>query len=277
MAAPAGFNGAFVPAANANLDFAWIEPLSADSYGTWRPNKTNYIKFLVGAEVSPFYGTLRAGLAFAPLPPPFAILEFRFVYSNENLFWSDVEMPVKSNEQPHTGEVWNAEHIFNRVYDNSSFAQIQSYDMQLSGKYVSHYFWFAFMFHIAFIDVTSNYDKKSFDYMRGIPLYGRDHAIADKISAGYNFNENFSWNFEFLTMISSKIRSYNKESIFYSLISSGPLWRFNGGKSCFSLSPAFFTRSNKDIFSNSFSDPIKERILLSAQYKHFWDFRFGKE
>ncbi|GBU23495.1 hypothetical protein R83H12_00106 [Fibrobacteria bacterium R8-3-H12] len=280
-AAPAGFRGAFVPQANTNVDFCWIEFLGADGYGVWKPNKTNYLRFMAGAELSPFYGTLRMGLGFAPLPPPFAILELRFVYSNENLFWSDVEMPMKPGEQPLVEDVWNAKNMFEHFYGDSKYSQIQSYDMQLGGRYTSHNLELFFLFHFALIDITSDYEKKSFDYMRGIPLYSRDYIVAEEFSAVYNIGSNLSWSFDFSLMFSgrqfkfySPFKAYDKEPLYYSLLSTGPLWKFSNGKSYISLSPGFFTRSGKD---NVFSDSIKERIILSIQYKYFWDFRFGKD
>lgn len=280
-AAPAGFRGAFVPQANTSFDFNWIEFLGADGYGVWKPNKTNYLRFMAGAELSPFYGTLRMGLGFAPLPPPFAILELRFVYSNENLLWSDVEMPMKPGEQPLVQDVWNAKHIFAQFYGNSKYSQIQSYDVQLGGRYDSRNFELFFMFHFALIDITSDYGKKSFDYMRGIPLYSRDYVVAEEFSAIYNISKKFSWGLDFSLMYSgrqfkfySPFKAYDKEPLFYSLLSSGPLWRLGDGRSYISFSPGFFMRSGKD---NVFSDSIKERILLSVQYKYFWDFRFGKD
>jgi len=282
-AAPAGFRGAFVPQANTNLDFSWIELLGADSYGGWKSNKTNYMRFMAGAELSPFYGTLRMGLGFAPFPPPFAILELRFVYSNENLFWSDVEMPLKPWDQdlPPVQEAWNAKYMFAQFYGDSKYSQIQSYDMQLGGRYTSRVFELFFLFHFALIDITSDYENKSFDYMRGIPLYSRDYVVAEEFSAIYNISRNFSWGVDYSVLFSgrqftfySPFKDYDKEPLYYIKLSSGPLWRFEGGRSYISFNPGFFTRSGK---GNDFSDPINEKILLSIQYKYFWDFRFGKD
>ena len=280
-AAPAGFRGAFVPQANANFDFNWIEFLGADGYGVWKPNKTNYLRLMMGAELSPFYGAIRMGLGFAPFPPPFAILEFRLVYSNENMFWSDVEMPMKPGEQPPVEDVWNAKYMFSKFYDDSRYSRVQSYDVQLGGRYTSQNLELHFLFHFALIDISSDYEKKSFDYMRSIPLYSRDYVVAEEFSAIYDIGPNFSWGLDFSVMFSgrqfkfySPFKVYDKEPLSYSFFSSGPMWRFSGGRSYISLSPGFFTRSGKD---NAFSDPIKERIILSIQYKHFWDFRFGKD
>ncbi|MCL1957958.1 MAG: hypothetical protein FWF63_11605 [Fibromonadales bacterium] len=280
-AAPAGFRGAFVPQLNTNFDFNWLEFLGEDGYGVWKPNKTNYLRFMAGAELSPFYGTLRMGLGFAPLPPPFAILELRFVYSNENMFWSDVEMPMKPGDKPPVQETWNAKYMFDQFYGNSKYSQIQSYDVQLGGRYTSQTFELFFLFHFALIDIASDYEKKSFDYMRGIPLYSRDYVVAEEFSGVYNIGSNFSWGLDFSVMFSgrqfkfySPFKAYDKEPLSYSVVSTGPLWRFSDGRSYISFSPGFFTRGGKE---NVFSDSFEERILLSIQYKYFWDFRFGKE
>ena len=279
-AAPAGFRGAFVPQANTNFDFSWIEPLGEDGYGVWKPNKTNYMRFMAGAELSPFYGAVRAGIGFAPLPPPFAILEFRFVYTNENMFGSDVEIPMRSDEHPPASEIWNAGHIFDSYYNRSLFSQIQSYDTQLCGKYTSRYFDIAFQFHFILIDVTSDYEEKSFDYMRGIPLYSRDYVVMEELSFDYHFSRSFSWSTEFLAMLSgrrfkfySPYKTDHKEPLSYYIISTGPLWGFNRGRSYLSVSPGFFTRGNHNVV---FEDSIEDRIVLSIQYRHYWDFRFGK-
>lgn len=278
-AAPADVRGAFVPQTSANVEYSWIEPLGMNGYGDWEPNKTNYMRFFAGAELSPFYGAFRVGLGFAPLPPPFAVLELRFVYSNENLFWSDVEMPMRSGQSPSVSEVWDAGVMFDNFHEKSDHALIQSFDMQLGGRYTSRRFSISFLFHLLLIDVTSSYEEKSFDYMRGIPVYGRDYIVAEELFAIYNFSQNFSWSAEFSAMFSgrrftfySPFESYDKEPLSYYIVSTGPLWKFDGGKSYLSVSPGFFTRSGDD----SFSDSIKERILLSVQYKRFWDFRFGK-
>ena len=282
IAAPADVRGAFVPRTNTYFEYSWIEPLGMDYYGAWKPNKTNYMRFFAGAELSPFYGAVRVGLGFAPLPPPFAVLELRFVYSNENLFISDVEMPMKFGEQPSIKDTWNAGYIFDNFYDNSAHALIQSFDMQLSGRYASSRFSFSFLFHLALIDITSDFDgKKSFDYMRGIPVFSRDYIVAEELFAIYNFSKNFSWCAEFSAMFSgrrftfySPFAAYDKEPLSYYIVSTGPLWRFEDGKSYLSASPGLFTRGGNGY---TFSDSIKERILLSIQYKRFWDFRFGKD
>ncbi|MDR2579648.1 MAG: hypothetical protein LBC85_01475 [Fibromonadaceae bacterium] len=278
-AAPAGLRGAFVPQASANFSFSWLEPLGKSGYGVWKPNKTNYLRFLGEAELSPFYGTVRAGIGIAPFPAPFAVLELRLVYSNENLLWSDVEMAMKQEDIPSINETWNAGYIFDHFYKKSSYSQIQSFGAQLGGKYSSKKIDISFLFNFALIDITSDYDKKSFDYMRGIPLYSRDYVLKDEFSAAYHFGEQFSWNLDLFAVLSGQqlklsSKTYDKEPLAYYTISTGPSWRLNGGRSYFSISPGFFTRNSKH---DDFNDPIKERILLSVQYKHFWDFRFGKQ
>jgi hypothetical protein len=278
-AAPIDASGAFVPQANASFDFSWLEPLGADGYGSWKPNKTNYIRFLAGAELSPFYGTVKAGIGFAPLPPPFAFLEWCFIYTNENLFWSDVEMPMKPEEQPNINDAWDAGYIFDRFYKNSSYSQIQSFDFQFGGKYSLQRLDFSFQTHFTIIDITSDYDKKSFDYMRGIPLFSRDYVIAQELSFAYLFDKNFSWNTDFIGMSSGKrmtlpFKSYDKEPLFYFLASTGLARIFNNGNSSFSISPGFFMRGNQDGF---IKDSMWERIVLSINYRHWWGFKFGKE
>ncbi|MCL2100282.1 MAG: hypothetical protein FWH22_01040, partial [Fibromonadales bacterium] len=247
----------------------------------WQPNKTNYMRFFAGTELSPFYGAVRLGLGFAPLPPPFAVLELRFVYSNENLFWSDVEMPMKPNEQPSIDETWDAGYIFDNFYNSSTYAQIQSFSTQLLGRYISSKFTFTFLVGFTLIDISSDYDEKSFDYMRGIPLYGRDYVVSEELLFVYNFGRNFSWSTGFSAMFSGKqfqfyspFKPYDKEPLSYYIISTGPLWRFDSDRSYFSITPGFFTRNSSD---SNFNDSIKERILLAVEYKRFWDFRFGKE
>jgi len=276
------FKGAFVPQLNTNIDFSWIEPLGANGYGTWVPNKTNYLRFTTGIELSPFYGTAKVGLGVAPLPPPFAVLELSFLYSNENLFWSDVEMPMKPGETPSINETWNAKYMFPRFYKDSTYSQIQSYDVRLGGKYTSESLYLSFLFHFALIDITSDYNKKSFDYMRGIPLFSRDYVLAEEFSIIYNFGESFSWDVEFTEILSGRqfkfyapFKRYTKEPLSYYIISTGPLWRFSGGRSLLSINPGFFMRSDGN--EDTFKDSIKEKILLSIQYKHFWDFKFEKE
>jgi len=275
------FKGAFVPQLNTSIDFSWLEPLGANGYGTWIPNKTNYLRFTVGAELSPFYGTVRAGLGVAPLPPPFAVLELSFVYSNENLFWSDVEMPMRPGELPLINDAWDARYIFDKFYKNSSYSQVQSYDVRLGGRYTSQALYFYFLFHFALVDITSDYDRKSFDYMLGVPLFSRDYVLAEELSAIYNISKRFSWNVGFMAILSgrqfsfySPFKAYNKEPLSYYIISTGPLWRFSGGRSWLSLNPGLFIRSSKD---NIINDSLKEKILLSIQYRRFWDFKFEKE
>jgi len=275
------FKGAFVPRLNTNIDFSWLEPLGADGYGTWVPNKTNYLRFMAGAELSPFYGTIRAGIGIAPLPPPFAVLELSFVYSNENLLWSDVEMPMKASKSPLISDAWNAEYMFSKFYKNSSYSQVQSYDLRLGGTYVSRILYFSLLFHFALVDITSDYNDKTFDYMLGIPLFSRDYVLAEELSVIYNLSESFSWNIEFMAILSgrqfklySPFKAYDKEPLSYYMISTGPLWRFSGGRSCLSVSPGFFIRKSEH---NVFNDSLKEKILLSIQYKRFWDFKFEKE
>jgi hypothetical protein len=282
--APAGLREAFVPQAKTSFDFAWLEPLGASGYGSFEPNKTKYIRFLAGAELSPFYGTVRAGIGFAPLPYPFSILELRIVYANENLFWSDVEMAMKPEDKPSIEESWNAGYIFDSFYRNSKYSQIQSFDTQLGGIYFGSNFDISFFFHFMLIDINSDYEKKSFDYMRGIPLYSRDYLIRNDFSATYRFDERLAWNLSFFEIFSGKqlslSKTYNKEPLAYHIILTGPLWKLNKNGSYISLSPGFFIRTNSDgdkFFGKIISDSFAERFLISAEYRYFWNFKFGKE
>jgi hypothetical protein len=171
--------------------------------------------------------------------------------------------------------------MFDKFYKNSSYSQVQSYDVRLGGKYVSQVLYFSFLLHFALIDITSDYGKKSFDYMLGIPFFGRDYALAEELSVIYNFGRNLSWSADFTAMLSGRqfnfytpFKDYGKEQLSYYIMSTGPLWRFSGGKAYLSVCPGFFIRNSKD---SVFDDSLKEKILLSIQYKYFWDFKFDKE
>lgn len=285
MAAPAGLRGAFVPEFNANFAFEWFEPLEAKAYGTWDVNKTKYIRFLAGAELSPFYGTLLAGIGFAPLPPPFSFLEIRFIYENENI-WSDVEMAMKPTDKPPIQETWDAGYIFDHFYNKSFYSQVQSFSTQLGGTYFGSSFDISFSFFFTLIDVNSDYDKKSFDYMRGIPLYSRDYVSGANYNILYKLNEGFAWSFKLSGMLSgrqldfsSPFKKYDKEPLSYYLLSTGPLWKLGKNKSYVSSCLGLFNRSNSNnVFDDSFfNDSFAERILLSVEYKYFWNFEFGKQ
>jgi len=284
VAAPANFRGAFVPQFNANFGFSWFEPLGSETYGTWQPNKTRYIRFLGGAELSPFYGTVRAGMGFAPLPYPFSILELRFIYANENLFFSDVEMAMnpdvkkamKNVEEPLIKKTWNAGYIFDSFYNNSSYSQIQSFNTQLGGTYFGSQIDISLYLQFTLIDITSDYDNKSFDYMRGIPLYSRDYVTKIDFDFRNRFNEKFAWDLGVFGIFSGRqiTGEYDKEPLSYYIVLTGPLWILNEGRSYISLNFGSFIRK---VRKDSFGDSVADKILLSAEYKHYWDFKFGKE
>jgi hypothetical protein len=158
---------------------------------------------------------------------------------------------------------------------------VQSFDIQLSGRYISHRLDLFFLFYFSLIDVKSDYDKKSFDHMRGIPLYSRDYLVGEELSGVYHFGENFSWSADLQVLFSgrqfkfySPFNTYDKEPLSYFLISTGPLWKFSEGKSLLSVSPGFFMRGRDD---KAFKDNLKEKIILSVKYKYFWNFGFGKQ
>ncbi|GHV13942.1 hypothetical protein AGMMS49938_09250 [Fibrobacterales bacterium] len=280
--APIEPRGAFIPQGNADFEFSWLEPLGEDRYGTWKVNKTRYLRFLAGAEISPFYATVRAGVGFAPLAAPFNILELRFIYENENLLWSDVEQSLMPNESPHITETWNGNYIFDQFYNKSKLSQIQSFSSEISAKYTAKTFEMSFSALFALIDIGSDYDKKSFDYMRGIPLHSRDYIVKSHLSATYHLGESLSLQAQIYNSFSgkrfkffadNKFTNYSKEALSMYNIFAGLLWRFNGGNSYLSLEPGWFVRDgNKD----SFHDSAADKFIIALQYRYFWSFNFGK-
>ena len=266
--------GSWVPQGQVMLDFNWFEPLEAVPYGSVVTDTNQYLRVQGTLDVSPFYAQIKAAIGLALFKAnPHA--EARIVYSNMLFIGSNVEMAMGNRtDEPRASKTWHADYIFDRLYDESSADQIQSFG-----------FWVDFNFKISsmrmwaslgytYLDVSTDYDGKSYDYSRGLPVYSRDDVFTGKMHTAFAAGEHWDWFFDFTYCgtgyLEGSAGEYSKEPLSYALLLSGPSWFWDQGRSRISFAPGVWQRWGEDSFDGS----VWEQFIVQLNYQGTWHLSF---
>lgn len=257
------------------LSFNWIEPLRKLPYGNPLDADAAFLRFSADLEVSPFYGGFRLGLGGRPFQTNPQI-EARFLYEHYTYFKSNVEMTLASNAKDGSiADSWTADWITERVYSKESAVDF----MQNFAFYFDLEYSFgldAFMgvgLHFTLVDISTEFEGKSFDYRRNIPVFSRDFII-DLIAyvylpvtkhwalAGY-INQYNTGNSK------TANGSYLKEPLSYTIFLAGPSLRFGeNSENKISLLGGYWIREKKRFYSGRTS----QQFLLHLQYQRNFGF-----
>lgn len=267
--------GAWVPTGQARLDFNWYEPLASSSYGTALGDGARYLRLQGAVALSPYYAELQTALGVAPVAtnPRFDI---RLVYRNLVYLGSNVEMAMADRaEEKEISKTWSADYIYDQFYDESSFAQIQSFGFWIDVEYVLAALRLQGSTRYTLLDVRTDYDGKSYDYSRNLPVFSRDFVLEGEMNAALTLGDHLNLLGDLYYCSTGALRDaggeYSKVPLSYWQALLGPQWIWNRSHSFLSSQAGFRQRLQDDSFAGSWN----EHLLVKIEYATYWDFFFA--
>lgn len=257
------------------LSFNWIEPLRDLPYGNPLDADGAFLRASVDLEVSPFYGGFRLGLGGRPFKMNPQV-EARFLYEHYTYFKSNVEMTLASNaENGNVADSWNADWIVDRVFTSDAAVDF----MQNFAFYFDLEYGFGrdailgVGLHFTLVDISTQFEGKSFDYRRNIPVFSRDFIIDLIAYARVPVSESWAVTAYLNQYNTGNSRSANgsylKEPLSYTIALVGPSLRFGEDtKNCLTLLGGFWIREKKRFYSGRTS----QQFLLHLQYQRNFGF-----
>jgi len=267
--------GQWLPQAVSTLRYTWFEPLDMLPYGELLGRAPCYLRMDASLELSPFYGGYSAGVALRPFKtnPSF---ELSFNYESYLYFKSNLEMVTADVEgSGRIAESWNADYVVDNVWDASAeFDYSQLFDFGLIADYTFKGGSVAgFMLHYILSDVSTDYDGKSYDYRRNIPVFSRDFLIEVDLFARMPINENFALLYESSFYKTGYLRSNNtvqKESLSYGKALVGVHFSWFRGLHNLTLEVGGWNRLEKNFYDGSLS----QQFLVQLEYQRYFSFPF---
>ena len=260
----------------ATASFNWIEPLRDLPYGNFLDPDAAFLRFSMDMEVSPFYGGFRLGIGGRPFKMNPQV-EARFIYEHYTYFNSNVEMTLSSNlKNGSIADSWNADWISDRVYtsdaavdfmQNFAFFFDLEYAMGADGL-------LGLGVHFTLVDISTQFEGKSFDYRRNIPVFSRDFII-DLVAYAYiPFSEHWALacHLNQYNTGSSRLSdgSYLKEPLSYTIGLLGPSLRWGDtSPNKLTLMGGFWMREKERFYSGK----VSQQFLVHLQYQR--NFGFG--
>ena len=265
--------GQWVPQANVGMRYTWLEPLAPLNYGDPIGVASSYLKMDASIDLSPFYGGFRAGMGLRPfkINPQ---IELGVVYESYFYFKSNLEMvnaDVKGGG--HIAESWNSDYILDNV-GKSDFDYAQLFDLSLDFTYTfprgsvigvgAHY---------VLTDISTDFEGKSYDYERNIPVFSRDYIVEIQSFGRFPVNENVAVVYEGLYLKTGLLRSggnVRKESLSYRMMLLGAHLSWKNGFHHFIVQGGMWSRDKKRFYNGSFA----QQLLIQLEYKGYFSFPF---
>ena len=270
--------GQWLRQAEGKVHYTWLEPLTELDYGSYLENSPSYLKMDAAVELSPFYGGYLAGLGLRPFRtnPQF---EVNFVYESYMYYKSNLEMvtaDVKGGGR--IAETWNADYITDNVWksDAADLDYVQLFDINVSleffflGKSI-----IGTCVHYILSDVSTDFEGKSYDYKRNIPVFSRDFLLELETYGRLVFSKHWAGVFESTYYRTGYLRNGNtvqKESLGYALIKAGPHFSWYDGFRSVTLKFGMWKRPKKRFYDGSLS----QQFLVQLEYQGYFSFPIHK-
>ncbi|MBP5768634.1 MAG: hypothetical protein J6W51_05995 [Fibrobacter sp.] len=265
--------GQWVPQASVGMRYTWLEPLSPLNYGDPIGNLSSYLKMDGSLELSPFYGGFRAGLGIRPFKVNPQI-EVGFTYESYFYFKSNLEMvnaDVKGGG--HIAESWNSDYIFENIGD-SDFDYVQLFDINLELSFsLPHGGLIGLGAHYVLTDISTDFEGKSYDYERNIPVFSRDYIVEIQSFGRLPLTEHVAAVYECLYLKTGLLRSggsVKKESLSYRMGLLGAHISWKDGLRNFVVKAGMWSRDKKRFYNGSFA----QQLLIQLEYKGYFSFPF---
>ena len=271
--------GQWLPQTEGSLRYTWLEPLDSLNYGDALGVAPTYLKMDASLEVSPFCGGYTAGLGLRPIRTN-PQLELTFIYESYLYFNSNLEMVTADvSGSGRIAESWNADYISDNVRKNDSVAwdYSQLFDF---GAALEYFFKAGSLLgvgiHYVLSDITTDFDGKSYDYKRNMPIFNRDFLVDFQFYGRLSFNEYIAGVFEtnyLRTGYLRKGKSVEKESLGYGIIKAGPQVSWNKGMSSITLEIGGWKRYKSRFYDGSVSQPF----LVQLEYEGYFSFPLARD
>lgn len=265
--------GEWLPQAFGTLHYTWLEPLDNLNYSQKLEKNPTYLRMDGGLELTPFYGGYSAGLGLRPLKtnPQF---ELNFTYESYLYFRSNLEMVTADVAgSGRIADSWNADYVTDNVWsDDAEFDYAQLFDVALDVS-------FAFprgsllgiTMHYILSDVSTDFDGKSYDYKRNIPVFSRDFLVVLETYGRMPLNENFALLFETNFYKTGYLRSggtVEKESLSYSKALFGTHFSWADGLRNLTLEVGGWHRIDEKFYNGS----LAQEFLIQLEYQGYFSF-----
>jgi len=265
--------GQWVPQGCVGMHYTWLEPLMPLNYGEPLGIASAYLKMDGAIEISPFYGGFRAGIGLRPFKVNPQV-EFNFVYESFFYFKSNLEM-VNADVRGggHIAETWNSDYILEHVGD-SDFDYAQLFDMGLDFIYsLPHGGVIGLGAHYTLSDINTDFEGKSYDYERNIPVFSRDYMIQIQSFGRFPMSNLVSVIYEGGFLKTGLLRSggsVKKESLSYRMVLLGAHFSWMDGLRNFIVKAGLWKRDKKRFYNGSFA----QQLLIQFEYKGYFSFPF---
>ena len=268
--------GQWVPQATVGMRYTWLEPLAPLNYGEPIGFASAYLKMDASVEVSPFYGGFRAGLGLRPFRVNPQI-EFNFLYESFFYFKSNLEMvnaDVKGKGA--IAETWNSDYIFKNVWhsDHAEFDYAQFFDMGIDFSYtLPHGSVIGVGAHYVLTDISTDFDGKSYDYERNIPVFSRDYIVELQSFGRFPVNDLMAIVYEGVYLKTGLLRSggnVKKESLSYRMMLLGSHFSWKNGFRNLIVKAGMWKRDKERFYNGSFA----QQLLVQFEYKGYFSFPF---
>lgn len=265
--------GQWLPQAYGTVHYTWLEPLDMLPYGERLGCDPSYLRMDASLEAAPFYGGYTAGLGLRPFRINPSI-EFTFNYESYLYFGSNLEMVTADVAGGgKIAETWNADYITDNVWgDEARFDYSQLFDFGLNAAYTfPKGAVIGFSLHYILSDVSTNFDGKSYDYKRNIPVFSRDFLIESDFYGRLPLNENFAFLYESTFYRTGYLRSENsvqKEALSYAKSLAGVHFSWKDGFQNVTLAVGGWKRIDKDFYDGS----LAQQFLIQLEYQGYFSF-----
>ena len=267
--------GQWLPQATGMLHYAWLEPLDELPYGERLEPNPSYLRMDAAVEVSPFYSGYLAGLGLRPFKTNPQV-ELNVVYESYLFLGSNLEMVTAEVEgEGRIAESWNADYIVDNIYkDKAAFDYIQLIDMAISLSYsLPKGSVLGLKFHYILSDISTDFDGKSYDYRRNIPVFSRDFLLVLDTYGRLPLTKHFAALFESNFYKTGVLRDGNtvqKESLGYGKAMLGAHFFWDDGKQNIILEVGGWKRTEERFYNGSFA----QQFLVQLEYQGYFSFPF---
>jgi hypothetical protein len=269
--------GQWLPQATGMLHYTWLEPLDELAYGEKLESLPSYLRMDAAIEVSPFYAGYLAGIGIRPFKTNPQI-EANVVYESYLYMRSNLEMVTAEVEgEGRIAESWNADYVVDNIYkDDAAFDYTQLIDMSFCLNYAlpkgSN---LGLKFHYILLDVSTDFDGKSYDYRRNIPVFSRDFLLVLDTYGHIPLTKHFAAIFESNFYKTGFLRDRNtvrKESLGYGRAMLGAHFFWSEERQNIILEVGGWKRTEKRFYDGSFA----QQFLVQLEYQGYFSFPFHR-
>ena len=269
--------GQWLPQATGMLHYSWLEPLDELAYGERLESLPTYLRMDAAVEVSPFYAGYLAGIGIRPFKTNPQI-EGNIVYESYLYMRSNLEMVTAEVEgQGRIAESWNADYVVDNLYgEDAAFDYTQLIDMSVSLSYsLPMGSILGVKFHYILSDVSTDFDGKSYDYRRNIPVFSRDFLLVldtyGRIPLSNHFAAIFESNFYKTGFLREK-NTVRKESLGYGKAMLGAHLFWDEGLQNIILEVGGWKRTESRFYDGS----LAQQFLIQLEYQGYFSFPFHR-